>query len=87
MSRITAIMSLSFAQRYGILCLDASVDEIVVATMQPFDMSWLESLQEFAERCVRRVVVSPEQIKKIQREVLFAEGLGGRRRRGDSADG
>ena len=64
MSRITAIMSLSFAQRYGILCLDASVDEIVVATMQPFDVSWLESLQEFAERSVRRVVASPEQIKK-----------------------
>ena len=57
-------MSLSFAQRYGILCLDASVDEIVVATMQPFDVSWLESLQEFAERSVRRVVASPEQIKK-----------------------
>ena len=47
-SRITAIMSLSYARRYGILCLNASADEIVVATMQPFDISWLESLQEFA---------------------------------------
>ncbi len=63
-SRITAIMSLSYARRYDILCLNASADEIVVATMQPFDISWLESLQEFAERSVRRGVASPEQIKK-----------------------
>ena len=63
-SRITAIMSLSYARRYGILCLNASADEIVVATMQPFEVSWLESLQEFVERSVRRVVASPEQIKK-----------------------
>jgi general secretion pathway protein E len=63
-SRVTAIMSLSYARRYGILCLDASADEIVVATMQPFEVSWLQSLQEFVERSVRRVVASPEQIKK-----------------------
>ena len=60
-SRVTAIMSLSYARRYGILCLDASADEIVVATMQPFEVSWLESLQEFVERSVRRVVASGQK--------------------------
>ena len=43
-SRITAIMSLSYTPRYGILCLDVSTNEIVVATAQLFDISWLESL-------------------------------------------
>ena len=47
---VTGIMSFAYAQRYGILCLEVSRDELVIATMQPFDRSWVESLEQTSRR-------------------------------------
>ena len=61
---VTGIMSFAYAQRYGILCLEVSRDELVIATMQPFDRSWVESLEQTSRRTIQTVVANPAEIKK-----------------------
>jgi len=65
---ITSIMSFAYAQRYGILCLSVSRDELVIATMQPFDRSWVESLEQTSRRPIKTVVANPAEIKKYSLE-------------------
>ena len=65
---VTGIMSFAYAQRYGILCLEVSRDELVIATMQPFDRSWVESLEQTSRRTIQTVVANPAEIKKYTLE-------------------
>ena len=65
---VTGIMSFAYAQRYGILCLKVSRDELVIATMQPFDRSWVESLEQTSRRAIQTVVANPAEIKKYTLE-------------------
>lgn len=61
---VTAVMSFVYAQRYGILCIEVLPQELVIATMQPFDQSWIQSLQQTSRKTVRTVVASPVDITK-----------------------
>ena len=65
---VTGIMSFAYAQRYGILCIEVSRDELVIATMQPFDRSWVESLEQTSRRTIQTVVANPAEIKKYTLE-------------------
>ena len=61
---VTAVMSFAYAQRYDILCIEVLPQELVIATMQPFDQSWIQSLQQTSRKTVRTVVASPVDITK-----------------------
>ena len=61
---VTAQMSFAYAKRYGILCLEVSPEELVVATAEPFDLGWIESLEQTSKRTVRPVVANPVDIEK-----------------------
>ena len=61
---VTAQMSFAYAKRYGILCLEVSPEELVVATAEPFDLGWIESLEQTSKRTVRPVVANPADIEK-----------------------
>jgi len=61
---VTGAMSFAYAQRYGILCIEISPQELVIASMEPFDCSWVESLEQTSRRNIRRVFASPADIKK-----------------------
>ena len=61
---VTAQMSFAYAKRYGILCLEVSPEELVVATAEPFDLGWIESLEQTSKRIVRPVVANPVDIEK-----------------------
>ena len=61
---VTAQMSFAYAKRYGILCLEVSPEELVVATAEPFDLGWIESLEQTSKRKVRPVVANPVDIEK-----------------------
>ena len=61
-------MSFAYAKRYGILCIDVSREELVIATMEPYDNSWVESLEQTSRRSIRRVIASPTDIKKYSLE-------------------
>ena len=61
---VTAQMSFAYDKRYGILCLEVSPEELVVATAEPFDLGWIESLEQTSKRTVRPVVANPVDIEK-----------------------
>ena len=63
-SAVTSIMSFAYAKRYGILCVSVSRQQLVVATMQPYDRSWLESLEQTSQRQICIVLANPADIKK-----------------------
>ena len=65
---VTAVMSFAYAKRYGILCLEVSPEALVIATMEPFDTAWMESLQQTSPRTLRRVMANPADIKKYTLE-------------------
>ena len=65
---VTAVMSFAYAKRYGILCVEVSREELVIATMEPFDNSWIGSLEQTSRREIRRVIASPTDIKKYTLE-------------------
>lgn len=64
----TEVMSFAFAKRHGILCIDVSSEEIVVACMQPFVNSWIPQLEHVASRRVRRVFANPSDVQRYTRE-------------------
>lgn len=65
---VTAVMSFAYAQRYGILCIEVNATELVVATAEPFDQSWIESLEQTSHKTLRRVLAKPGDIEKYRLE-------------------
>ena len=57
-------MSFAYAKRYSILCVSVSRQQLVVATMQPYDRSWLEGLEQTSQRQICIVLANPADIKK-----------------------
>lgn len=65
---VTGVMSYAFAKRHGILCIEVTPDEIVVAVTQPFKSGWEQQLEHVARRQVRRVIANPGSIQRHQVE-------------------
>ena len=65
---VTAEMSFAYAQRYGILCIKVNATELVVATAEPFDRSWIESLEQTSKKIVRPAIARPQEIEKYRLE-------------------
>jgi general secretion pathway protein E len=65
---VTAVMPLAYAKRYGILCIEVTPEELVVVTMEPFNLDWLASLEQTSRRTMRAQVATPEDIKKYTLE-------------------
>jgi general secretion pathway protein E len=65
---VTAEMSFAYAQRYAILCIGVNATELVVATSEPFDRSWIESLEQTSKKTVRPVLAKPREIEKYRVE-------------------
>lgn len=81
---VTDVMSYAFAKRHGILCVEVSAEEVVVATTQPFVSDWIPQLEHTARRQVRTVIASPADILRfsvefytLSRSVSGATGLAG----------
>ena len=62
--QVTEVMSYAFAKRHGILCVEVTAEEVVVASAQPFVTGWEPQLEHVARRRVRRVVASPADIER-----------------------
>jgi general secretion pathway protein E len=61
---ITEVMSFQFAKRHQILCVEASVEMLLVATAQPYTSGWEQQLEHTSGRTVQRVVADPADIKR-----------------------
>lgn len=66
--KVTEVMGYAFAKRHGILCIQVTQEEVVVACMQPFSGGWEPQLEHVARRRVKRVVANPADIQRFMVE-------------------
>lgn len=65
---VTPLMSHAFAQRHGILAVEANAGVITVASAQPYVTSWLQDLSHVLQKPIRRVLVNPLDIQRYTSE-------------------
>ena len=66
---VTQTMSYAFAERHFILCVEATQDEVVLATDQPFYSDWETGLsQTLRDKVFTRVFASPADIHRYRIE-------------------
>jgi general secretion pathway protein E len=63
-SAVTDIMSSDYAARFGILPVQMTPNEVVIATSEPFLRDWETVLKQTLRKSIRRVVASPEDISR-----------------------
>ncbi len=68
-SKVAAVMSYPYAQRWRLLPLKVMTNEVVVATCEPFLREWERDLAPVLQgKAIRRVVASPPDIDRYQIE-------------------
>ncbi|AXS80443.1 GspE/PulE family protein [Dechloromonas sp. HYN0024] len=61
---VAEVMSSAYAARFGILPVQVTTREIVIATAEPFVREWVEELQNILRKQIRRVMANPEDISR-----------------------
>ena len=65
---VTSMMSLAFAQRHKILCVEVGPGHVVVATSEPHFADWIPTLQHTIRKEIRLVLANPVTIHRYQTE-------------------
>ena len=61
---VTDIMSSAYAARFGILPVQVSTREVVIATAEPFVREWESELKPILRKEIRRVMANPDDISR-----------------------
>lgn len=79
--QLTPLMSCGFAQRHQILVVDASPEQVTVATAQPYVSGWMADLEHVLKRPIRRVLTNPVEIRRYILEFYrLAQSVNGAKR-------
>ncbi|KKW67584.1 type II secretion system protein E [Lampropedia cohaerens] len=62
--RVAEVMSAAYASRYGVLPLKVSLDEVVVATCEPYAIDWVREIERQVKRPVRLVMANPLELER-----------------------
>jgi general secretion pathway protein E len=81
---VTDVMSSAYASRFGILPVQVTTSEVVVATVEPYLRDWEKEIKAIVKKEIRRVVASPADVARylvefynLARSVKKATQLGG----------
>ena len=81
---VTDVMSSAYATRFGVLPVQVTVSEIVVATIEPFLRDWEPEIEAIHKKRIRRVISNPADVARylvefhnLARSVKKASQLGG----------
>jgi general secretion pathway protein E len=66
--RVADAMSAAYAERHKILPVQVTPHEVVVATAEPYLTDWVAEVERQSRRSVRRVLASPQDIKRYTAE-------------------
>jgi general secretion pathway protein E len=66
--RVSDVMSIQYAERRCALPLQMGAAEIVVATAEPFDASWVAEIEAHTRRKVRLVMANPVDVRRYATE-------------------
>lgn len=61
---ITDVMSFEFARRHKILAVDVTVDDVTIATCEPYLSVWQSNLEHVLRRPIKRVLIDPADLKR-----------------------
>lgn len=61
---VADVMSSAYAARFGILPVQVTTREIVIATAEPFMREWAEELRQILRKDIRRVMANPEDVSR-----------------------
>jgi general secretion pathway protein E len=61
---VTGIMSSDYAARFGILPVQITASEVVIATSEPYLRDWESVIKPIVRKDIRRVVASPSDISR-----------------------
>ena len=61
---VAEVMSSAYAARFGILPVQVTTREIVIATAEPFVREWVDELQQILRKQIRRVMANPDDISR-----------------------
>ncbi|UCV24132.1 type II/IV secretion system protein [Ferribacterium limneticum] len=85
---VAEVMSSAYAARFGILPVQVTTREIVIATAEPFVREWVEELQQILRKQIRRVMANPEDISRYLVEFFnLAKSVKKAAARGDVTSG
>ena len=81
---VTDVMSSAYATRFGVLPVQVSATEVVVATIEPFLRDWEKEIKGIVKKNIRRVFASPVDVARflvefynLARSVKKATQVGG----------
>ncbi len=81
---VTDVMSSAYATRFGILPVQVTAHEVVVATIEPYLRDWEKEIQPIVKKGIRRVIANPVDVARylvefynLARSVKKATQLGG----------
>jgi general secretion pathway protein E len=66
--KVSAAMSLNFAQRHNILAIDVDAKNIIIATARPDQQAWVKDLTHLTTKSVELVISEPAAIKRFTEE-------------------
>jgi general secretion pathway protein E len=66
--RVADVMSVQYAELRRALPVTVSPTEIVIATAEPFDTSWVTEIEAHTRRSVRLVVANPDDLRRYTTE-------------------
>ena len=63
--RVAEVMSVQYATRFKILPIDSRLNEVTVATGEPFVIDWVAELKPLIKRDIKRVLANPADITRF----------------------
>jgi general secretion pathway protein E len=58
----TSIMSYAYASRFGILAVEVTEKEVVVAVTDPYNLEWKDELDHIVNKPISTVLANPGQL-------------------------
>ena len=59
----TSIMSYAYASRYGILAVEVTEKEVVIAVTDPYNLEWKDELDRIVNKPISAMLANPSQLK------------------------
>ncbi len=64
----TSIISYAYASRFGILPVEVTDSEVVVAVVDPYNLEWMDELDRIVNKPITMVLANPRELKNYQIE-------------------
>jgi general secretion pathway protein E len=68
-AKVTQVMSYAFTQRHRIMAVEVTATEVIIASAEPFIVSWEADLAHILRKPIKRVVANPLELQRLSAEL------------------